>query len=143
VLDPYGDETLLGETRDRIFGEGSSRSILVIDRVTWILHLGSFMVEKKVGLSLVISSVLSMGSIRRENYRVPKTYLERLDELLSMKRPYDITVRDRALVSFIDQDIGFSSLPDEVVIKLQFSKFTVEVWGDSHREVSDWKRCDG
>lgn len=139
VLDPYGDETLSSAIRKRVGLGPICEQPLAICRKTGILHLTSFFEKDRVLGVTFWRFVEASCSLKKDEYVLPKKYLARLDELKSKKRPFDISVIDGAFVGFIDRTTGFNDMAASLVVSLDFDKTNVEIWGDSHREVSGWK----
>jgi hypothetical protein len=71
--------------------------------------------------------------------KVPPSVLSRLDELKGAKRPFNVSLRSEALLSFLTREYGFKDLRQNLVVRLDFNHEKVEVWGDSYREVGKWK----
>jgi hypothetical protein len=139
VLDPYGDETLSSAIRKRVGLGPICGQPLAICRKTGVLHLTSFFEKDgEWGLTFWRFAEASCG-LKKDEYVLPKKYLARIDELKSKKRPFDISAIDSAFVGFIDRTTGFNDMSTSLVVSLDFDKTNVEIWGDSHREVSGWK----
>lgn len=75
-----------------------------------------------------------------KDVRVPQTYLARLDELKSAKRPFCLLLNEQAALNFIEREYGYKDLRENIVIRLNFRKEeAIEIWGDSWRQVGGWK----
>lgn len=131
VLDPYGDETLPENMRDRFFGKGSSEEgmTVAIARDSGSISVAHFGTEK--GKLFVFLTELSL--------RIPEPYLSRIEELTTQKRPYRFTLPDWALFWFLECERSYGDLLDDLVIELRFRNHTLQLSRDSYREVSAWE----
>lgn len=143
VLDPYGNEIILGDFAQRIFDRHTAKYgyTIAVDGITGDVGTCMFQNEPDGSLSLAWSRVMTTGT--QDVSTVPKRYRERLPELLHMKRPFQLSIRDTSLVNFIEREEGFQALRENLTITLRFDgDMNLELWGDTWREVSDWKRGD-
>lgn len=131
VLDPYGDETLWPDDRERLFGRGESHTLAICRKTGEIYHVGFARTGGKL--------VMVIWKVGQVTYTLPKRWLTQLDKLKSAKRPFDLSIRDSALVSFAHREIGYKELAGELIVRLWFGNVGVEVWGDSYRAVTKWK----
>lgn len=143
VLDPYGDEILSDEIRERVFGSSDKRWTLAIDRQTGELHIASLYecptmfkgVQTSTHLELWLSRFCAQS---HEGYVIPPAWLTRLDELKSKKRPFRISVRDFALIELLDREIGFNSLAENMVVSFDFHGESLDVASGQYRTTSKW-----
>lgn len=144
-LDSYGDEVMPPEIHERFFGAGPRESIAVCLE-TGDLALARLQEGDEGKIELFVRSVRSwahmyLGKAKcAEAYKVPKEYLGLLDGLRYQKRPFHMSVLDRALFNFIDRELGYQQLVEYLIISLDLRpKGILEILGDSYRWVSVWE----
>lgn len=138
VLDDYGDDWLPNVIRERMFGMEYGQYTLAIDRKTG--ELGLLTLEDCDGEPAFWFQEWMPPSLdRRESYRIPRRWVKRLDELLHMKRPFQCHIHPHTLQEFINQDVGYDRLRQEVVFTLGFVNASIEVWGENYRKVPGWQ----
>lgn len=136
VLDNYGDEHLTDLFREYIFAYKMFEHTIAIDKKNGNIYEVAYALESK----RVIMIVRNFGEgLNAEWYKVPKQYLSKLDELKKHKRPFSLNLREDALTAFIERHQGLASMTGQLVINLDFDKTNLEIWGDTYREVNDWK----
>ena len=140
VLDPYGNEGLSGAVSERLFGRGGYT--LAINRKTGTIYIASyFKSEGKLVLSLRVPNPCPAppgGDDACPAPVVPKKYLKRLDELKSLKRPFNLTLSPWTARNFINRDIGYTDLENGIIVTLDFQPRQLEILGRSSREVTSW-----
>ncbi len=134
ILDPYGDELLSSEMSLRATGVESLSFCLAIDREDGVLYRAHFGQDKRT----------NYVRLSRMDLWLPKSYLGRLDELKSCKRPFYLTFTDRTFADFIEREIGYQDLHYRVVVDLDFRPLRLQVTGShggshGYREVSNWR----
>lgn len=141
VLDDYGHETLAGsDIEPHVLEGGRLRGdlgyTLGIDRGTGIIHAIGFGIEKRKCIAITWEFSRDPEG---KPLRFPRRLLKQIDKLKSAKRPYDILIPPHYLAAFIDRSIGYQELAQNLVVQFDFRpKGFVEVWGSSHRLVSEW-----
>lgn len=139
-LDPYGDDTLPDGIRERVFGK--TPYSVAIDREAGDICIVSAFPRKRrqEGMSLHVERWTNIFLSDGEQYKIPARWRNRLDELLSKKRPYRCHIEPGALEQFVDREIGYDHLRHNVVFSFDFDDDgLVEVWGESHRFVEHWR----
>jgi hypothetical protein len=137
VLDSYGNDFITDEFSLRLLNfEKTSQYTLAIDKSNGKLYTASFH-RNDEGEQLSVEIWLSQLN-NEYHLKLPHTYLNRLDELKSKKRPFVLTVASTSLLSFIDREIGFDSLVKNLIVDFNFDGNRLELWEDSYRETSDW-----
>jgi hypothetical protein len=134
VLEDQGNTLLTKTLTDRIFeGPGTYKHgyNLAIDRQTGQVYTAHFGRDKSVNF-VALCSVTSKGPV------VPAGFLPRIDKLRSKKRPFQLTLPDNVLVSFLDREIGYRDLREQLVVELRFPGQTIQLWEDTYRQVDDW-----
>ncbi len=134
VLEDQGNTLLTKTLTDRIFeGTGTYKHgyNLAIDRQTGQIYTAHFGRDKSINF-VVLHPVTSKGPV------VPVGFLPRIDKLRSKKRPFQLTLPDNVLVSFLDREIGYRDLKEQLVVELRFPGQTIQLWEDSYRQVDDW-----
>jgi hypothetical protein len=134
ILEDQGNTLLTKTLTDRIFeGTGTYKHgyNLAIDRQTGQIYTAHFGRDKSINF-VVLYSVTSKGSV------VPTGFLDRIDELRTKKRPFQLTLPDNILMDFLDREIGYRDLKEQLVVELRFPESTLQLWEDSYRQVGDW-----
>jgi hypothetical protein len=140
VLDPYGNDFITDEFSSRLLGfDKTSQYTLAIDKYNGKLYKASFSCS---GRSLSSIDICLSSFHDEKHLRLPDTYISRLDELKSKKRPFVLTVASTSLLSFIDREIGFGSLAEDLIVSFHFDRNRLELWGNSYRETSSWEDVD-
>jgi len=132
VLDNYGDEILPNRVLKRVLNMGMFQYNLVIDRKDGILYTAQFVQE---------SSRYAMTLARldpRHPLKLPRKFLGRLNELMSQKRPYYLSIWEPTVWAFVDREMGYQALRENLLVDLNFNQQRVQVWGDSYRTVGGW-----
>jgi hypothetical protein len=136
VLDPYGNEYFNEELTDQILGGGAYKGgyTIAIDKAVGDIFIACFLEGVKKRNYMGIYKVPS----RDASCRVPKKYLKGLDTLKSRKRPFQLSIAEFSLYSFIYRQTGYSDLAGCVIVQLELEPRWLEVWGRSSREVTGW-----
>jgi hypothetical protein len=143
VLDNYGDEVMPDKFRRKLLTTKMFAETIGIFRKTGEVVRVAFIREKVASNSEEFYSIVFYpffdwdGSGR--GLLLPKSYLKRLDELKSKKRPFCITLRDTDLFQFSERWVGYESLQNQLLVDLHFDELRLQVWSHSYREVSAWK----
>lgn len=136
VLDPYGDETLLGRMRKRLLGSSDVNTTIGIDWTTGQIYFFGFGIEEGKLVAVVWRSPPNGTT----EMKVPRRFLKKLDQVKSKKRPFCFSVETSALIGFCDRAIGYNELCNNLSLSLRFDDFALELWGDrAWRKVSFWK----
>lgn len=139
LLDDYGNDFMPKEVETRLMGEDfRGEWLLGIDRETGeILRFVFYTVKGKL---------ITVFCKFESTPKVPKRYLRFLDNLKSCKRPWDCLWRHQDWLAFWDRDMTWDDFVATMVIRLELfrskshrsPKKYLEVWGDSHRIVTNW-----
>lgn len=136
VLDPYGDEHLPEDIRRELgISPEISRETIGIWRDTGqIVHIVFAHEKKKVSLNFWFFQ-------EPYDFVVPENFRARLDDLMSMKRPYSLGLPSHAWSELHARRIGYNSLYSLLVVSLHFGGDIgyLEVGKDGHRCVSEWE----
>lgn len=132
ILDNYGNESIPQTITRRVIGLKLGYN-LAICRTSGICYAAVF--EKEGDVTQLCCYPLGDGGW----YKVPSAFLSKLDELKNEKRPFDISLTARALLQFVDKEIGYQDLSDELVVQLRFDNFTLEVMKNQYRTTTCWE----
>ena len=132
ILDNYGDEWLPSTMYKRIVGASKLGIYLAIDKITGEIYTSSFHPEGKKYIVMLCEL----------NCSVTKEYIMRLDELKSKKRPFYLGLDEAGWLLFTDREIGYGSLNEYLVVDLDFRPTRLQIFHDSYREVSNWKKTN-
>jgi hypothetical protein len=139
VLDDYGNEHLPQDFEDSIFGRSPTESnsyTLAINRETGQTYHAQFGKERGQYI-LLISSLTTRSDCGMP--KVPRHLLPRLDELLSKKRPFDLSLPSHLLMEYIERWRSKSDLQANLVVSLDLDGANLELWATYWRLVPDWK----
>jgi len=141
VLDPYGNDFLTPEFVERLLRYSDTDDYTIAIEKTG--HLFTTHVDKDAeNTDLVLCGITNNSFLHGQpRLRIPDSYVARLDELHSKKRPYSITVESNSLISFIDREIGFGDLIEDLIFSFNFDGMRLEVWGESFRETTEWSEA--
>lgn len=134
VLDPYGDETLPDDIRKELgVAQMSSTTVGIWRDTGQIVHVSFAREKKKVTLCY-------WSHLDPDSFTVPGNFLPRLDNLMSMKRPYSRDLTSHAWRSLHTRRIGYDHIAEFLVYSLNFGGDIgfLEVSKDSYRTVSGW-----
>lgn len=121
ILDPYGDENFLPESvRERLFGKETARTI-AINLVTGFIYYAALFYDDYHNLVLVLTLVEPNDD--GGFLCVPKAYRKNkckdlVTWLSSCKRPFRWTLPGYTLSDFIDREIGYSDLEQDLELEL-------------------------
>ncbi len=136
-LDNYGNEIMCSKVFKNVFnGCDIFDFLLGIDRESGEILSVSFLETEEGDLVAAYSPIvlgLSTGIF------IPSEYRNRLDELKCKKRPWFVTLPDRALFHFIERHYGYCNLEEAILVDLEFDGYRVQVGQNMWREVSNWK----
>lgn len=119
VLDDYGDETLTGRFRKRIFIEkAKNRTTVAVDRVTGKIWFAGYGREK----GDLVMTFHAHAPNSSHQLVVPKRFRKELDYLLSCKRPFRWFIAEAALVGFADRWLGYKDLCEALSLELHLKK---------------------
>jgi hypothetical protein len=151
ILDNYGDEVISDGIRKKIMQASTFSQTLGIFHKTGEIVRIAFMKERvKVhGCSEEgePDSEEDQFSVQFWSFEcdggkplfLPKSYLKRIDELKSKKRPFYITLPEQSFYAFHDRWASYADLQKSIIIDLHFNGARIQVWGDSYREVTSWR----
>lgn len=134
VLDNYGNELLTREIEERLgLGVGYTIGVDLSEGYIWFVS-----VNEEDGFYF-----------GRWPIKLPKTYLERVGELASKKRPFHITIDSAALINFIDREYGWKDLEQHLRFVFDFRGadvgcfLKVALFGNdsAYQEISGWRDC--
>lgn len=132
VLDPYGDE-LPEKLRRRIFGKQKKWTV-ALNRADGRIATAHYFTEGDDVHCLFVE--------QWKDARLPPDYIDRIDALRGMKRPYTIHIEPALLQDFIDREIGYRELTEYgVVFTFPFGRYSgekLEVQGRHFRPVMAW-----
>jgi len=145
VLDPYGNESFDAEMEARMFGglpyDNAPGWVLAICRRSGHVYQMAFGQDGRKFVAVYWVFGGAYGAPNEEDFKVPPSFLSRLDELKGAKRPFNVSLRSEALLSYLTREYGFKDLRQNLVVRLDFNHEMLEVWGDSYREVGKWKNA--
>ena len=133
VLDNYGNEDLPDSIEKRLFQVEKFSYTLGIDTETGMIYMVTFVEEQGVYCAVLVYFNLIADMM------LPKSAILRLDELMSCKRPFAISIQQSFLLNFIDREIGYSELPHGVVLSLDFRPRLELTHHNLYRYVDEWK----
>jgi hypothetical protein len=137
-LDNYGNEIMCSKAFKNLFnGCDIFDFLLGIDRESGEILRVSFLQTDWKNDLVAAYCPLVMGL--NKGLFVPQEYRGRLDELKNKKRPWFVTLSDRALFHFIERFYGYRDLEGEILVDLEFDGSRAQVGQDMWREVSNWK----
>lgn len=132
VLDPYGDDTLPDEIRERVFGK-APYTIAIDTKTGGICKVTAY--TREDGVELYVEPVNGA-----DTPRIPPRWRHRLPELATQKRPYRCHIDPHTLEQFIDREASYRDVGANVVFSFDFyGDGMLEVWGDHYRKVSRWQ----
>jgi len=141
-LDNYGNELMTEDIHKYIMnGLDMFEYLLGINRKTGEVYCVSFL-EWEDGppdnlaeddLAVAFCPLVSCISIV-----LPKEYLRRLDELKSKKRPFFLTLPEKALFAFSEKYYGYRDLIEEVLVDLDFNERRLQIGQHMRREITNW-----
>lgn len=135
VLDNYGDEIILQSIYKRLLFHKLFEQNLIIEFYSGKIYSGVFFEEIKSGnIELVLTEF--------SNLSIPSKYKSRLKELLSSKRPYYFTIPIELLFNFIDKEIGYRELQDNIHVILDFKNMKLDIGRYSHKEIVEYNKED-
>ncbi len=123
VLDPYGDERIPQEIRDRIFCPEPAFTI-AIDRKDGRIY-GAHAIREKKGLAVFLSPLCSYAGAPQ--HVVPAEWVAKLEEVKSQKRPFALTIDPVLLMHFIRQESSYQDLRMGIHVNLHFQEGALEV----------------
>lgn len=136
VLYPYGDE-LPERLRRRIFGTQKKWTV-ALNRKDGRIATAHYFTERYGELGFAHCLFVEQW----KNARLPPDYIDRIDALRGMKRPYTIHIEPALLQDFIDRVIGYPELAEHgVVFTFPFGRYSgerLEVQGEYFRPVMAW-----
>lgn len=127
ILDGYGNETVPESFGRRIFGTHYSKLTVAINTETGEVMQTAFYLCEKEGYSALVTPIIPQYRSGVENLLVPKSYLPRLKELFSEKRPYRITFNPGLLMLLLEREASFTDLREQVNIELRFQNETLRL----------------
>lgn len=147
ILDPYGDDLLAGDSLNRkLFGNTDHRTTVGIDLQDGKIYHVAFGEEGPEDNRRVVMVYFAHvpGADREGQLTIPEEYIKHLPELRTKKRPFQWFLDERATISFIEQEVGFSSLREALSLELRFDDFSLQLapLGSEEtltRTVSLWK----
>jgi hypothetical protein len=133
-LDNYGNEIMSKKVHENLMnGLDIFDYLLGVDRKTGEVYCVSFLIDGE-DLAVAFSPLVNAITIK-----VPKEYMKRLDELMSKKRPWFVSLPETALFAFVERFYGYNDLEKAVIVDLHFDELRLQVSMDGWREVSDWR----
>jgi hypothetical protein len=76
-----------------------------------------------------------------KNIKIPNSYIKRLDELKDKKRPFSIKIDSKSLLQFIDHEIGYTELINDLIFSFHFNDCRLEICADQFQETC-WRYID-
>lgn len=144
-LDPYGafDTSFPTEIAERAFGgyitdDSGGFTIGIIKQTGKIFLVSADEAENGNSVELTISNPFYYRN--KHQPRIPKSFLNRLDELKSMKRPFGLNIVDCSMYAFISKEEGYRHLCESIVFSFEFENKTyLDVCGEDYRTRCEWR----
>jgi hypothetical protein len=139
ILDPYGNDFIPSKLNNRVLG--LKNYTLGIDKKSGVIYFVAFthFIDKRKRLSSDAPVRDVILHLYNSNLIVPDIFINKLDNLKDKKRPFYLSFRSFALMNFIDREIGFSDLKEEMIITLQFENESLEITKEAYRTSTKWK----
>jgi hypothetical protein len=128
ILDSYGDDSYPAPIRKKLFGD--EETIAVHKKTGQIAFVSSFEGDGEdppiIGLDTVVDFL-------------PLSYLSKLDELRTQKRPFRTVPDPFILMNVMEHDATWKDVKDNLTFHFEFRKgYILEVVGMSYREIGLW-----
>jgi len=137
VLDPYGNSDLNDEFTFRLLQyKNTNHYTIAIGIDTGFLYKVHFS-KIRGDICVIFSSFYYEG----KNIKIPNSYIKRLDELKDKKRPFSIKIDSKSLLQFIDHEIGYTELINDLIFSFHFNDCRLEICADQFQETC-WRYID-